>query len=80
MRSWVSDFGSPLGADTGNNGPLGPRLAPPSRVVRQLLYGFKAGLYRTFSAPGLTVWTRQVGVGASNREREKSSRGQTVDG
>ncbi len=34
-RSRVSDFGSPLGANTGNGRPLGPRLAP-SRCLASL--------------------------------------------
>jgi hypothetical protein len=45
MSLRVSDFGSPLGASTGNGGPLGPRMAP-SRCdrppdVMSFLYGFK---------------------------------------
>ncbi len=39
-RSRVSDFGSPLGASTGNGGPLGPRMAP-SRCCDNFLCGFK---------------------------------------
>jgi hypothetical protein len=47
-RSRVSDFGSPLGANTGNGEPLGPSPAllplAPSRCCDNFLYGFKGGL------------------------------------
>jgi hypothetical protein len=51
----MSDFGSPLGANTGNGGLLGPRLAPfPDAYVYLILDGESIKRDNTGLLPGST--------------------------
>jgi hypothetical protein len=71
-HSWMSDFGSPLGANTGKGGPLGPRLAR-SRCCDIFLYGFKAA--RRAARAAATARTPTLPLALPLRRRPRRSAG-----